>query len=92
MKAKKQTKKVKSKTKLGKLGKLEFNLEDPHTAADFRLALNASAMAALIWEYDQWLRQLIKYEDRAQISTQEARDKFSELRAEHYPGYFDDYF
>lgn len=41
--------------------KLIFNLpEDNH---EWELAIKGAAMHSTLWEYDQWLRSKIKYED-----------------------------
>ena len=39
--------------------KLTFNL--PEEQGDFEMAVNGNKYAALIFEYDQWLRNIIKY-------------------------------
>jgi hypothetical protein len=33
----------------------------------------------VLWDFDQWLRAKIKYEDQEQISVQEVRDKLYEF-------------
>jgi len=63
---------------------LEFNMEDDRT--DFQLAVDAPKWYTLAWEFDQYLRTRMKYEEN--ISEDEykaveaARDKFRELMNE----------
>jgi hypothetical protein len=40
---------------------LEFNL--PEDSAEFELACNAGKLHGVLWDLDQWLRGIIKYND-----------------------------
>jgi hypothetical protein len=42
-------------------GILEFNLPEEHV--DFQTAVKASDYKSFVWEFDQWLRSKIKYDD-----------------------------
>lgn len=42
-------------------GILEFNLPEEHV--DFETAVKFSSYRSFVWEFDQWMRSKIKYED-----------------------------
>jgi hypothetical protein len=52
---------------------LRFDLSDPDDRLEYDKANRAMDMFNALWEYDQWLRARIKYEDRYEL--QPARDE-----------------
>lgn len=63
---------------------LEFDLNDPEDKEAHRMAINASATESMLFEYDSWLRDTIKYKDEQDWPSLEiARKKFLELLNEH---------
>lgn len=74
-----------------KLGKLEFDLDDPTTAREMNLALNAANIGIIITELDNRLRSMLKYEDKENISIEEIRKIIHELIEEYYPGFYNDF-
>jgi len=51
----------------------------PEEAAEHQLAECGPKYYNVLWDFDQWLRQIIKYEDRETIDPQEVRDKLYEF-------------
>jgi len=41
---------------------LEFNLPDENS--EYRTAFHAPGMFCVLWDFDQWLREQIKYHDK----------------------------
>lgn len=56
---------------------LSFKL--PEDRSEFQDAQDGTALRIALQEYDNWLRGMIKYEDKEMISTEEARKKLHEL-------------
>lgn len=54
--------------------KIEFDLNDQDDKLYFKLATKATNMASVIWDFDQWLRDQIKYQGKE--SLQKVRDVF----------------
>jgi len=48
---------------------------------DIKEAMNASAVKLVLWQYDQWLRSEVKYNENEQA--QVYRDKLREIMDEH---------
>jgi len=64
--------------------RLEFDLNDPDDAAAHHKAVHAKDVYSLLFEYDSWLREIIKYHDRKDWpSLEKARGKLLELMNEH---------
>ncbi|CAK0739427.1 hypothetical protein CCP2SC5_1020003 [Azospirillaceae bacterium] len=63
-------------------GSLHFTL--PQEQKDFELAQNALKYKIWTDDFDDWLRQKIKYENVEQISVQEVRDKLWEIHKETF--------
>lgn len=64
--------------------KLKFKL--PKENHEWYNAINGSSMRSTLWEYDQWLRSKIKYEDLTDEQYQVyqgCRDKLRELLYEN---------
>ena len=40
---------------------LKYDLSDPDDAVEYRTASKARDMSSVLWDFDQWLRQLHKY-------------------------------
>lgn len=58
---------------------LEFTL--PEDQEEHRVALDGSKWKNVAWSLDQWLRNMLKYENKDTISVQEVREQiYSELR------------
>lgn len=55
---------------------LEFNL--PEEDSEYRAALNGAKWQQVLWEIDDWLRDLRKHSDKNTISIQEVRDRIYE--------------
>ena len=60
---------------------LWFKLSDPEDLLAFKQAYNAESMALALWDLDQELRRLIKYENMDEL--QYARDLLHETLGEH---------
>lgn len=58
---------------------LEFNL--PEENVEHLMATKAQKMFSLLWDFDQWLRDQIKYHDRNNL--QEIRDQFHFMLESH---------
>lgn len=58
-----------------------FNL--PEEQEEHNDALRGGSYHAVIQDFDNWLRNAIKYEDKNEIKTQEVRDKLWEAMKEH---------
>ena len=54
---------------------LEFNL--PEDKEDFEMASNSGQYHCILWDMDQFLRQIIKYED-PKTKEEKLRQKFAE--------------
>jgi len=62
-------------------GMLKFQLpEDKDLFID---AQNGTSYSILLFDLDNWLRDMIKYELKNSISIQEVRDKINELKDEY---------
>ena len=59
---------------------LEFDLPDDNEAFD--LAVRAGKYSSVLWDLDQWLRSIIKYDDslseEQEVIYQKVRDKLHE--------------
>ena len=55
----------------------------PDETAEHTAAIHGSALAMIIYEFDQWLRSAEKYENRDEIPVEELRAKMRELLGEH---------
>ena len=64
-------------------GILEFNLSEPGEREDFELAQNGYKYKLAIDDFDEWLRKLYKYEDKTEVSIEEARAKLREIQQEY---------
>ncbi len=63
---------------------LEFDLNDPEDMDLHKKVLTARNVYSVLWDYDQWLRGIIKYEEREKHpSMEEVREKFHELLDQH---------
>lgn len=63
---------------------LEFDLNDPDDVEFHKKVISVKQAYSVLWEYDQWLRKIIKYEEREKwASIDEAREKLYELLNEH---------
>jgi len=60
---------------------LKFNL--PEEYVEYTTCNNAGNLASIIFEYDQKLRNMYKYENKETISTEEARDLLREIMDEN---------
>jgi hypothetical protein len=56
---------------------LTFKL--PEEDSEHRLAINGHKYYSILWEFDQWLRSEMKYQDHETIQTESVRDKLREL-------------
>jgi len=56
---------------------LTFTL--PEEDSEHRLAINGHKYYSILWEFDQWLRGEMKYQDHETVGTEAARDKLREL-------------
>lgn len=45
--------------------------------------LNVTAYKAAVWEFDQWLRSNVKYEDKKEAPFDEIREKFWQCFESH---------
>jgi len=68
---------------------LEFNLDEAEDQQSHMLALKSVKMLAVLWEYDQYLRNQLKYCDKDLTDAQydvleKAREKLNELMQDHY--------
>lgn len=59
---------------------LEFNL--PEEDSEFETAVNGKHLAALLWDFDQWLRSEQKYNERESIPVDELREKLRTMLSE----------
>jgi len=59
--------------------KIEMIFNLPEDDSEFEAAVNGSSLAAILWEYDQWLRSEQKHRQREQIPVDELREKLREL-------------
>ena len=57
---------------------LEFTL--PEDSSEYKLASSAPDFFLVLWDFDQWLRSEIKYNDK---DYQGIRDKLHEVMYEH---------
>jgi len=58
---------------------IEFNL--PEEDYEYNLATNASRYHGILWDFQMWLRNKVKYENRTEF--EEVRTEFNELCREH---------
>ena len=58
---------------------LEFDL--PEEAEEFRVACDGATWKAVVWDFDQWLRNQIKHCDREDL--QEVQDMLHEIKDDH---------
>jgi hypothetical protein len=65
---------------------LEFEL--PMEREDFELAQNGHKYKIVLEDYDDWLRSLAKYQDKTEVSIEEARKKLREHLLECLSEYF----
>ncbi len=59
---------------------LSFNL--PEEEEEFRAAINGQKLRSITYDFDQWLRNQIKYEDLTDEeyqTLQKCRDRFTEM-------------
>lgn len=56
---------------------LKFNL--PEEDAQFEAACNGMALAGILWDLDQWLREQQKYKEREDVPVDEVRSKLRDL-------------
>lgn len=62
-------------------GTFEFDLNDPDDVREHRLHTKAKDLAIAVWDYDQYLRGRLKYEELSELeykSLDEARTKLRE--------------
>lgn len=52
---------------------IRFNL--PEESEDHKLALKSGKLRSVITEFDNWLRNLSKYENKTTVEIQEVREK-----------------
>lgn len=62
---------------------LSFKL--PEEAAEFELAQKAGAYHSMIWEIQQYVRTLRKYDGRSEISIEELASKIHEITSDFEP-------
>jgi len=56
---------------------LSFDLAKEEDQTEFRDAYEGTKLRIALWEYDRWLRDQIKYQNRNEL--QPARDKLYEI-------------
>lgn len=59
---------------------LEFNL--PEEEAEFQIALTGNAARTVLWELDNMLRGMVKYEDKDTININTLREILGQLMQE----------
>lgn len=57
---------------------LEFTL--PEDSSEYKLYASAPSFFSTLWDFDQWLREQIKHQDK---DYQEIRDKLNDIMEEH---------
>lgn len=60
---------------------LTFDLNTEEDQDAFRNACEGSKLRSALWDYDQWLRQQIKYQNKNEL--QVARDQLYEILNDH---------
>ena len=63
------------------IGILKFKL--PEEQEDFLHAQRAYSYLRTLTDFDDWLRKLVKYEDRETVTVQEVRDRLREIQLEN---------
>ena len=56
----------------------EIKFQLPEEQEEHYDAINGSRYRAALQDFDNWLRSMIKYEDKFEIKTQEVRDRLRE--------------
>jgi hypothetical protein len=63
---------------------ITFDLTDPDAKVQFYLAANAASMYSVLWDFEQYLREQVKYhDDGTRDDTYAIRDKFYSIMSEH---------
>jgi hypothetical protein len=63
---------------------LTFDLSDPEDKDRHRHAVNAGDVYAVLWEFDQYLREQVKYQtEDTRDDTYAIREKFYSVMSEH---------
>jgi hypothetical protein len=64
--------------------KLTFDLSDPEDKDRHRRAVNADAVYSVLWEFEQYLRDQVKYQtEDTRDDTYAIREKFYGVMSEH---------
>ena len=61
---------------------LTFNLDDPEGERRLRECLDAPKWKSAVWEFDQWIRGLVKYGD-VTVNEESIRERFHAIFSEH---------
>ena len=61
------------------MSKITFEFNLPEEDSEFEACANARNLATILWDLDQWFRELQKYHDRDTITIDELRDKLREM-------------
>jgi len=63
---------------------LEYDLNDPDDVLLHKKAVNVRDVYSFLWEYDQWLRGIIKYQEQnTWPQMDDVREKFHQMMNEH---------
>jgi hypothetical protein len=69
---------------MSQIGTLSFDLTDPDDRAAFATACNAPAMMAAMFEFQQYLREQVKYHEEGDRDDMHGvRDKWYEIMTSH---------